>query len=90
MPIVATDPFADYALAPDMPFERSSPIVPSDADELTEIPRAIYVGTAGIVVGRLKDDAADRTWKLGAGYHPLRFRKINAAGTTAADMLAGF
>jgi len=84
----ATDTFAEYALAPDCPAERSEIIVPHDVNELTDIPRGILVGTAGTIVGRLKDDTADRTFKLLAGEHGLRFRLIKASGTTAADMLA--
>ncbi|APX64549.1 hypothetical protein AV944_00340 [Sphingomonas sp. LK11] len=67
---------------------RSMAIVPDDANELPFLPKGIMVGTAGTVVGRLRDDTADRTWKLWVGYHPLRFKLIKSTGTTAADMMA--
>lgn len=70
------------------PANRSTPIVPNDANELPYLPKGIIVGTAGTVVGRLRDDTADRTYKLWVGYHPLRFKLIKATGTTATDMLA--
>jgi len=78
-----------YADSASTPAARSTPVVPHDSNELANIPKAIYVGTAGDIVGRLIDDTADRTFKgLAIGYHPLRFKLIKAAGTTAADIVA--
>lgn len=70
------------------PARRSTPIAPNDTNELPYLPKALFVGTGGTVIGQLADDTADRVFKLAAGYHPLRFKLIKAAGTTAADMLA--
>lgn len=83
-----TDPYASLADTASSPAEISTPVVPNDSTELNPIPKAILVGTAGVVVGQLLGDTADRTFKLAAGYHPLRFRLIKATGTTAADMVA--
>lgn len=70
------------------PARRSFPIVPSDGSpDLPEVPRAILVGDAGTIVGQLIDDVADRTFKLTAGEHGLRFKSIKATGTTAANLL---
>jgi hypothetical protein len=83
---MAEDNFAAAANTAN-PATRSTPVAPHDANEI-EVCRALLVGTAGTVIGRLRDDSADRTFKLGAGEHPLRFKLIKATGTTAADMLA--
>ncbi|CAN5506541.1 hypothetical protein BH09PSE4_BH09PSE4_17910 [soil metagenome] len=83
------DEFSNYDLAPSNPAERSETIVPHDTNELTAGPRAIFVGTGGTIVGRLKDDAADRTFKnLPSGsFLPLRLKLIKTT-STAADILA--
>ena len=82
-----SDEFSEYSIAPDGPAERSFAIVPSNDDDLAAIPRAILVGVAGNITGRLKDDAADIVYPVLAGYHPLRFKKIAATGTTATGLV---
>jgi hypothetical protein len=52
--------------------------------------RGILVGVAGNVVGRLTHDAADVTYPLQAGEHPLRFVIIRKTGTTATGLVALF
>lgn len=74
------DRYGDFSSSVSAPAERSTPIVPGDG-ELAFIPKAILVGGAGTVVGQLKQDNADRTFVLQAGYHPLRFKIIRAAST---------
>ncbi|GAA3254425.1 MULTISPECIES: spike base protein, RCAP_Rcc01079 family [Sphingomonas] len=70
------------------PANRSLNVVPHDTNELGFLPKGIMVGTAGTIVGRLRDDVADRTYKVWVGYHPMRFKLIKATGTTAADIVA--
>ncbi len=50
-------------------------------------PTAIVVGVAGDVIGQLLEDTTDRTFKLGAGVHPLRFKSITESGTTATNLI---
>lgn len=72
------------------PSGRSYAVTPSDA---TAIPvgRALYVGVAGHVAGRLREDSADVVFKnMAAGVHPLSFKLIKSTGTTATDMLVLF
>lgn len=69
------------------PARRSTPIVPHDTNDLPIIPKALLIGTGGVIVGRLVDDTEDRTFTVPAGYHPLRFRLVKATGTTASNML---
>ncbi len=79
------DRYGTYSDSASSPARRSTPIVPGDGT-LDPAPKAILVGTAGNVVGQLLDDTADRTFPLGTGYHPLRF-KIIRASSTAANMI---
>lgn len=71
------------------PATSAAVITPHDTNEIADIPKAIYIGSPGDVVLRLKDDSADRTFlNMSAGYHPIRPRYIRATGTTATGILA--
>jgi hypothetical protein len=84
-----TDRFGPSSVSVSSPATRSTPVIPGDS-ELSSIPKALLVGAAGVVVGRLAEDTEDRTFNLAAGYHPLRFKLIRgeSAGTTAAGLVA--
>ncbi len=72
------------------PSPKSYAVTPNDA---TAIPvgRAIYVGVAGDIVGQLKDDSTDRTFKaMSNGEHPMAFKLIKSTGTTATDIVVLF
>lgn len=64
----------------------SSAITPGDATVI-DCPGGLWVGTAGNIVGRLKDDASDRTFKVAQGFCPGWFIAVRATGTTAADIV---
>lgn len=81
------DRYGPYSSSASSPATRSTPVTPHDVNPVDPAPKAIFVGTAGNVVGQLLEDTVDRTFKLPAGYHPLRFKLIKATGTTAADMI---
>ena len=66
---------------------RSEPIAPSDTAAI-EPPKCILVGDAGVIMGRLENDAEDRSFAVPAGYNPLRFKLIKATGTTAGRLVA--
>ena len=83
---MSTDKFASSANTSN-PAVRSTAVVPHDVNEV-EVCRALLVGTAGTIVGRLRDDTADRSFVVTQGYHPLRFKLIKATGTSAADLVA--
>lgn len=72
--------------------QYSYPVTPSagGADIGDAIPKGIYVGGAGDIVGQLLGDTADRTFTgITAGtYLPFAFRSINSAGTTATNIVA--
>lgn len=52
--------------------------------------RALLVGVAGNVTGRLTHDAADVVYPVQAGERPLRFVIIRKTGTTATGLVALF
>jgi hypothetical protein len=67
----------------------SATITPHDTNPQPTM-RAIYVGGAGAITGRLRGDAADRVFAgLQAGQiYPFAFILIKAAGTTATSLVA--
>lgn len=73
------------------PSGQSYAVTPNDS---TAIPvgRGLYVGVAGDVVGRLRGDTSDRTFKnMAQGVeHAMSFVLIKATGTTATDMVVLF
>ncbi len=69
---------------------RGVAVVPSDA---TVIPptRMIYVGTTGVLVVHMADEASTATitfTALPVGFHPLQVDKVLSTGTTAANIVA--
>jgi hypothetical protein len=85
-----TDPFSSSADAVSAPARRALAITPHDTNALTDIPKALYVGTGGNIAMRGVDGAADQAWKnVPAGaILPFRAQYVRATGTTAADLLA--
>lgn len=84
------DEFASYADTPSGPSDNPYAVTPSNADELTRIPKALYIGTGGTVIVRTADGVADITFKnVSSGQIlPVRAKWVRATGTTAADIVA--
>lgn len=84
------DAFANSADAPHAPATRAVAVTPHDTNPLTDIPKALYVGSAGNIAMRGLNGSADQSWKnVPAGaILPYRAQYIRATGTTAADILA--
>ena len=72
------------------PARRSVAVVPHDSNALTDIPKALYVGTGGTIAMRGVDGVADQSWKNvpPGSILPFRAQYVRATGTTAADILA--
>jgi hypothetical protein len=64
-------------------------VVPHDTNELTNIPKALYVGTGGTIILRGVDGSADVTFKNVASGQILdiRVQYVRATGTTAPDIV---
>ena len=76
----------------DSPSDHLVAVTPDDDTDLSELPKFIFVGTAGdlVVVGADQDPATETvTIKSAANqYHPIRPRRIMETGTTATDIVA--
>ena len=84
------DAFQNSADAVSAPATRCVAVTPNDATPLTDIPKALFVGTGGALTLRGVADTADTVWKnVPAGaLLPFRARYVRAAGTSAGDILA--
>ncbi|HEX4695713.1 spike base protein, RCAP_Rcc01079 family [Sphingomonas sp.] len=84
------DQFSSAADAVSAPARRALAVTPHDSNALSDIPKALYVGTGGSITMRGVDAAADQLWKnVPAGaILPFRAQYVRATGTTAADLLA--
>lgn len=83
------DPYASFASAPNDPARDAFPILANDTAALAVLPRALYVGTGGMLAVRLIDAASDVTFRnVGAGQIlDIRVSYVRATGTTAADLI---
>ena len=84
------DQFSNSADQVSAPATRAVAVVPHDSNPLTDIPKALYVGTGGDIAMRGVNGSVDQVWKnVAAGaVLPFRAQFVRASGTTAADMLA--
>lgn len=84
------DQFSNSADQVSAPATRAVAVVPHDSTPLTDIPKALYVGTGGDIAMRGVGGSADPMWKNVANGTVLPFRAqfVRATGTTAADLLA--
>jgi type 1 fimbria pilin len=84
------DNFSTLGDSPSAPSTYALAVTPHDVNALTDIPKALYVGSAGNITMRGLNGAADQVWKnVPAGaILPFRARYVRATGTTAADILA--
>lgn len=83
------DPFPFHSDSPNSPAAVAFAIVPSNALELSQVTKAIYVGTAGHVTLRPLRASADVVYRnVPAGaYLTIRASHVRATGTTAADLV---
>lgn len=76
---------ADYA-APPSDFEA---VTPHDSTDFSQVCRAIYVGAAGNVAAVTVSNVVAQHNGVAAGTYIIGFfRRVNATGTTATNMLA--
>lgn len=84
------DNFSTLGDSPSAPSTYALAVTPHDSNALTDIPKALFVGTGGHISMRGKNGAADQLWKNvpSGAILPFRAQYIRATGTTAADLLA--
>jgi len=85
-----TDQFSNNADQVSAPATRAVSVSPHDSDALTDIPKALFIGTGGNITMRGVKGAADQLWKNvpSGSVLPFRAQYVRATGTTAADLLA--
>ncbi len=84
------DTFSTLGDSPSAPSTYALAVTPHDVNALTDIPKALYVGTSGDITMRGKNGAADQIWKNvpSGAILPFRAHYVRATGTTATDILA--
>ncbi len=84
------DQFQNNADQVSAPATRAIAVTPHDSNALTDIPKALFVGTGGNITMRGVNGAADQLWKNvpSGSVLPFRAHYVRAAGTSAADILA--
>lgn len=85
----ANDKFQSFSVPLSGPISNLANVVPNNSTDLSDVTRAIYVGTGGDVTV-VTDGGQTLTIALGAGWHPLRVTRIRANGTTATGIVAGW
>ena len=82
------DTFNRYSDSPSAPARQAYAIVPHDGNTIEPLPKALFVGTAGILTLRAADSSTDVTISVAAGtLLPIRASHVRAAGTTASDIV---
>jgi len=84
------DQFQNNADQVSAPATRAVAVAPHDSNALTDIPKALFVGTGGNITMRGVNGSADQLWKNvpSGSVLPFRAQYVRAAGTSAADILA--
>ncbi len=87
---MAIDSFSSSAETVSGPARAPFAVTPHDTNELTTIPKALYVGTGGNVTLRGVGGSADVVFKNVANGQVLdvRAQYVRATGTTATDIVA--
>jgi len=83
------DRFDSHLDSPSQPARIAFAITPHASNEIDPLPKAIFVGTGGDLVGRAVGSGADVTFKnLQSGQIlDVRLQYVRASGTTAANLL---
>jgi hypothetical protein len=80
----------DLFAGPDLsaPAERAEAVTPSDTADLTNVSRAIWVGTPGNLRVTMRTGAVVTFPNINNGWHPLRVSRVWSTGTTASGIVA--
>lgn len=86
---MANDLFRSHSDMPGAPSRAPFAITPHDSNELSVIPKALYVGTGGTVILRGIGGASDVTFTNVSDGQVLDVRAqfVRATGTTASDII---
>lgn len=82
------DRFANHAVSLEAPASGGFTIAPSDSTDLSEVTRAVYIGTGGAIAAvMLGGEDVTFTSVPGGTLLPVRLRRIKATGTTATALI---
>ena len=83
------DEFDDFGDAPHHPSRDCFAVVPHNVNELTVVPKALYIGTGGDVTVRALKSSADVVFAnvQSGAILPVRVIAVRALGTTASDIV---
>lgn len=86
---MATDMMALNSDTASGPSRTPFAVIPHDSNELSVLPKALYIGTGGDVVLRGVDGTTDVTFRnVGDGQIiDVRARYVRATGTSASDIV---
>jgi hypothetical protein len=84
------DAFATRADDVSAPARYTVAVTPSDTTDLTDLPKAIYVGGGGDIALMAAADNTARIFKAAqaGSILPIRARRILVTGTTATNLIA--
>lgn len=84
------DQFSNSADRVSAPATRGVAVTPHDSNPLADIPKALFIGTGGVVTARGVNGAADTVFRNvpSGSLLPFRASHVRATGTTAADIVA--
>ncbi|KQS05154.1 hypothetical protein ASG11_04075 [Sphingomonas sp. Leaf357] len=84
------DQFSNSADQVSAPATRAVAVVPHDTNGLSDVPKALYVGTGGNITLRGVGGGADVVFRnvAGGSVLPVRAAFVRATGTSAADLIA--
>jgi len=83
-----TDRFEGYSSGLSAPAAHGFAITPHDSNDLSEVTRAVYVGTAGDLALVLASGAAVSFANVAGGtLLPVRAKQIKATGTSAGALV---
>ena len=84
-----SDRFDTMLDTPSQPARHAFVVTPHATNEIDPLPKAIFIGTGGNIVGRPVASTVDVTFKnLASGQIlDVRLQYIRASGTTAADLV---
>lgn len=83
------DQFAGSNDTPQAPARQAFAVTPHATNEVSPLPKALFIGTGGNLVGRAVGSVSDVTFKnLQSGQIlDVRLQYVRASGTTATDIV---
>lgn len=83
------DDFADFTRSLTSPAEEAIAVTPSDATDLPQVCRGLYVGSGGDAsVVMASGDVVTFTGLMGGVIYPLRVSRVRSSGTSAGGIVA--